>query len=322
MMAMRKVAIFFIVFFFALSCPGFAFWIWTPQSNRWENPKYSVKDSPQEQLEIAQEFLQSENYKDAMREFRKLIKHYSKSFEAPLAQFGIAECYEAMGQPYKAFQEYQKVIEKYPFSDLGPQIVERQYLIGEQLLEHPEQSKFVRTFMGSEYDVVDIFRTVIKNAPYGPLAAVSQYKIGLYLFEKEMFQEARDEFVKVVYDYSNSEWVKPAKYHIALVDTARSAEPGYDQKITQAAVRQFEQFVDTYPDAKLTQEAQEEILQLQEKEAESSFLIARFYEKQKKYDAAKIYYQSIIDQFPDTSWSTKAIERISIVEDHQSKQNK
>lgn len=321
-MAMRKVAIIFIVFFFALSCPGFAFWIWTPQSNRWENPKYSVKGSPQEQLEIGQELLRSENYKDAMREFRKLIKHYPKSFEAPLAQFGIAECYEGMGQSYKAFQEYQKIIEKYPFSDLGPQVVERQHLIGERLLEHPEKSKFVRTLMGSEYDVVDIFRTVIKNAPYGPFAAVSQYKIGLYLLEKKMYQEARDEFVKVVYDYSNSEWVKSAKYQIALVDTARSALPGYDQKITQAAVRQLEEFVDVYPDAELVSKAQQEISQLQEKEAESSFLIARFYEKQKNYTSAKIYYQSIVDQFPNSSWAPKAIEQISIIKDRQNKQKK
>ncbi|NCA95884.1 MAG: outer membrane protein assembly factor BamD, partial [Methanomicrobia archaeon] len=125
-----------------------------------------------------------------------------------------------------------------------------------------------------------------------------------------------------VYDYSNSEWVKSAKYQIALVDTARSALPGYDQKITQAAVRQLEEFVDVYPDAEFVSKAQQEISQLQEKEAESSFLIARFYEKQKNYTSARIYYQSIVDQFPNSSWAPKAIEQISIIKDRQNKQKK
>ena len=58
--------------------------------------------------------------------------------------------------------------------------------------------KFVSTLIGSEYDVIDVFRTVIKNAPYGKYAAPSQYQIGLYLSEKGLLQEARDEFEKVI----------------------------------------------------------------------------------------------------------------------------
>ena len=62
------------------------------------------------------------------------------------------------------------------------------------------KSKFVSTVIGSDYDIVEIFRTVIKNAPYGDYASIAQYKIGLYLQGKQMYQEARDEFEKVIND--------------------------------------------------------------------------------------------------------------------------
>jgi len=296
--------------------------MWTPETNRWINPKYAVKDTPEEQLQFGKEIFEQKDYKVAMNEFQKLIKHYPKSREAPEAQLYIGECYEGLDQQHKAFEEYQKIISKYPFSDLAPEVVEREYNIGEKLLKHPGKNKIVQTIIGAEYDVIDVFRTVIKNAPYGQYAPVSQYKIGLYLMEKKMYQEARDELEKVINDYPDSEWVKPARYQIALVDSARSGGAEYDQKVTRAAVEEFEDFVSVYPDAELSKKAKEEIALLQEKDAENNFLIAKFYQKQKKYEAAKIYYKSVIDGFPGSPWATKAEKKISDIEKQIQKQKK
>ena len=78
--------------------PSLAFWIWTPETNKWENPKYSVKDTPKEQLAAADQAYQAKNYSKAILEYEKLIKHYPKAKEAPAAQLGIARCYEDMGK--------------------------------------------------------------------------------------------------------------------------------------------------------------------------------------------------------------------------------
>lgn len=319
---MRKY-IFIITSIIVLSCttPGFAFWIWTPETNKWVNPKYAVKDTPQEQLVFANEYYQQKDYPKALLEYEKLIKHYPKAKEAPIAQLGISRCYEDLGKEYRAFQESQKVIEKYPFSDLAPEVVERQYKIGERMLQNPNKNQFVSTITGGDYDVVDVFRTVIKNAPYGKYAAVAQYKIGLYLAEKKMYQEARDEFDKVLNDYPESEWVKAAKYQIAVVDAARSSGAAYDQKVTKAATEAFKEFVQEYPDAELSAKAKEEIGQLNDKEAENNFLIAKFYAKNKKYEAAKIYYNAIISDFSNSRWATLALEQLKVLEKKGEKAN-
>lgn len=304
-------AVLLIVFIFSSATSSFAFWVWTPETNEWINPKYHVKATPAEQLAYAKTSYDSKDYDKAIKEFRKLLKHYPKAREAAEAQFYIGLSMEAEDKLYDAFKNYQTVIDKYPFSDLSPQVIKKQYELANSLLEGREKrNKFLTAVAGDSYDVIDIFKAVIKNAPYGELAAPSQYKIGLYLQEKQLYQEARDEFEKVVNDYPDSEWAKAAQYQIALVDSSRSTKAQYDQGVTKIAVQEFEDFVKSNPDAELSNKAQEHIHKLRDKEAENTFLVAKFYEKQKQYDSAKIYYNTIVDEYSNTKWATKAMERL------------
>jgi outer membrane protein assembly factor BamD len=288
-----------------------AFWMWTPETNKWENPKYAVKETPKDQLDFALGFYEAKKYKEAVRELNKLLNHYPRAKEAPDAQYYIAKSYEDQNQLYQAFKQYQTVIDKYPFSERSGEIVKLQFDLGVRMLEGKAKNEsWMSELQGADYNIVDIFRAVIKNAPYGPYAAASQYKIGLYLLENNLYQEARDEFEKLVNDYPDSEWAKAAKYQIALSDAKRSTEPQYDQKITQSAVKEFEHFAETNPEAELSDDAKKQIATLREKEAENAFIVAQFYEKQKNYSAAKIYYQSVVDDYETSSFASKALEKI------------
>jgi outer membrane protein assembly factor BamD len=288
-----------------------AFWVWTPESNKWVNPKFTVKDTPEEQLKHALEFYENKEYKEALDEFKKLLQYYPKAKEAPDAQFYIGKIQQDEGNLFEAFNAYQVVIDKYPFSNLVPDIVKRQYEIGNALLEGEGKRNIVLSaVIGGNYNVIEVYRQVIKNAPYGEYAPPSQYKIGLYLQEKKLFQESRDEFEKTINDYPDSEWAKAAQFQIAMSDAKRSAGAGYDQQITKSAIQEFKNFVEIYPDAELSRNAQQEIFGLREKEAENNFVIAQFYEKRKEYKAAKIYYSTIVEDYKDSRWVPKALEKI------------
>ena len=310
---MRRKILFSVLFFSLVSSQAFAFWVWTPESRKWVNPKYSVKETPQKQLEYGLEIAKAEEYKKAETEMAKLIKHYPKAREAAEAQFYIAEFQEKQGDFNKAFESYQMVIKKYPFTQRTNDVVRRQYEMASRLLDgHSEKKKegFLAKVMISNVDLEEILSQVIKNAPYGEFAAPAQYKIGLFLKGEGLLQEARDAFEKTVNDYPDSEWAKAARYQIALADADRSAGAGYDQKITASAIEGFKEFVKDYPDAELSKEAKDRISLLREKEAENNFLIAQFYEKQKKYDAAKVYYLIIMNEYADTDWARQASEKV------------
>lgn len=301
-----------------MPCQSFAFWVWTPETNQWINPKYAVKDTPSEQLKYALGFYEMKDYKQTVQELQKLLKHYPRAREAPDAQYYIGKCFEDQGELFNAFKAYQEAIEKYPFSERSSQIIKIQYDIGLRLLEGQKDESLLEVIKGGDHNVIEVFRAVIKNAPYGELAPISQYKIGLFLMEKKLYQEARDEFEKVINDYPSSEWAKAAQYQIASTDAQRSTNAQYDQKITQAAVEEFKEFVKVYPDAELSAQAKTKIQELRDKEAENNFVIAEFYEKQKNYSSAKIYYQTIVDDYSDSAWSKKALLKIQEVSQKES----
>ncbi len=309
----RKILV--VILFIGMAClltkQGFAFWVWTPETNKWVNPKYAVKETPAEQLQYALTLYEAKEYNDARRELGKLINHYPRAREAADAQYYVGRSWEDQGKLREAFENYQMVIDKYPFSERSAEIVERQYHIGLKLLEgEGRRSEFSQAFSGVNDDIVNIFEAIIKNAPYGNLAAPSRYKIGLYSLENNMFKEARDEFEKVINDYPDSEWAKAAKYQIAVSDAQRSSDAPYDQRVTQTAVEEFRKFVEHYPEAELSDAAKKQIQELRNREAESQFQIARFYEKRKEYGAARIYYQTIAEEFKNSSWAADALRKI------------
>ncbi|MBF0489690.1 MAG: outer membrane protein assembly factor BamD [Candidatus Omnitrophica bacterium] len=309
---------FLLTLFFSLTCltQAHAVWIWTPQTGKFINPKWAVKSTPKEQLEYGLAFLEGKKYKEAIAEFKKLIKFYPRSKEAPEAQYYMGKTQETLSKPYEAFKVYQVVIDKYPFSERAAEIVDIEYQIGNQLLEgRNKKGKIVEVFIGGDDRVIDVFRTVIKNAPYGKYSAISQYKIGLYLKEKGLYDEARDEFEKTVNDYPTSEWAKAAQFQIAMADTKRSANPQHEQKTTQLAIEGFKEFVKSHPESELTPEAKNQISRLRNKESENSFVIAQFYERQKNYKSARIYYNDIINKYADTVWAPKALMRLKIIGD-------
>ncbi len=288
-------------------------WVWTPETGRFINPKWEVKPTPQDQLEYAQSFRDQGNCKKAMAEYKKLLKAYPRAKEAPEAEFFTGQCLEDMVKPYEAYQAYQLVIDKYPFSERAAQIVGLEYNIANHLLENKGRSKWARVVIGSDDRVIEILRTVIKNAPYGRYAAISQYKIGLYLKEKGDYQDARDEFEKTMNDYPTSEWAQAAKFQIAMADTNRASDAQHEQKVTGIAMEEFSEFVKSHPDSQLTPEAQAQMARLKDKEAENNFVIAEFYKKQKNLKAARIYYREVINNYADTSWAPKATAILKII---------
>lgn len=307
---MFRALLILILCLFSLVKPAFAVWVWTPQTNKWVNPKYSVRDTPAEQLSFALTYFNEKDYLPAIREFQKLIRHYPKAREAAEAQFYIGSALAQQGKLREAFAAYQLVVDKYPFSERAAEIVQLQFGLGEKILQGEGEKGFFGAVVGSSDEVVKIFEAVIRNAPYGPLAPEAQYRIGLYLMEKKLYQEARDEFMKVINNYPESERAKAAEYQIAYSDSLRSVAPQYDQEITKAAVVGFEDYLRRNPGSELSDKAREKIGKLREKEAENHFVIAQFYEKQKNFAAAKIYFQTVIDDYQDTSWARKALEKL------------
>jgi outer membrane protein assembly factor BamD len=303
----------------AFTCqPASAYWIWTPKTGKWINPKHAAKSTPKEQFDYAKSFYDAKKYQDAEREFKKLIKAYGKTREAAESQYFLGLIQEEQGRFYEAYQAYQKVIDKYPFFEKIQEVIGREYNIAE-LFMSGEKRKALGIQLPVENPAIEILSKVVENSTYGPLASKAQYKLGLVLKELGRNYEAEEAFNKVLTNYPDSEWSEPAKFQIASVRSLTSRGSDYDQGAAKEAKEKFEEFVKEYPDAVLSKKAEESIGQLKEKEAESHYNIGRFYEKQQAFDSAKIYYEDVISNSPHSPWAVKALERLRVIETRKGK---
>lgn len=310
---MKRIIIIFLIFWGFFIRSAYPFWIWTPKTGKWVNPKTAVKPTPKEQFDFAKSLYDIKNYEEAKREFRKLLKSYPKAFEASESQYYLGLIEEALGNLYEAYLAYQKVIDKYPFSERIQEIIEREYKIAEGFMTG-EKRKMMGVTLPVENPAIEIFTKVIENSTYGPLAPKAQYKLGLVLKGLMRYYEAEEAFNKIISNYPDSEWAEAAKFQIASCRQAVSRGPDYDQGASEEAKRKFEEFVREHPDAALSREAERNIEQLKEKEAESNYNTGRFYEKQKAYEAAKVYYNDTINNYPSSAWAVKSLERLQIME--------
>jgi outer membrane assembly lipoprotein YfiO len=310
----RKIAAIFIGSALALSMmsgAAMAYWVWTLETKKFINPKYAVKDTPREQYNWAMSFYGVKDYKRASVEFEKLVKNYEYSEYAANAQYHAGLSYDNMGKYYIAFQNYQKTIDNFPHVSNIDEIIARQFNIA-NMYAAKSNPKVLGTDIMTSYDrAIEIYKKVVDNAPFGKLADEAQFRMALTMKDAGLYDEATVAFQKIMDDYSSSRFYEQARYEMANSAYKASLKPAYDAAPTDKALKAFEEFTSATIDKRLNEEAQKTIKRLKNKVAEKSFMTAEFYERQKHYASAIIYYQDVINKYPDSSFAEISKVRIA-----------
>ncbi|MFC1576984.1 outer membrane protein assembly factor BamD [Candidatus Omnitrophota bacterium] len=288
-----------------------AYWVWTPGSKKFINPKYAVKDTPEEQFAWAMGFYNAADYKKAVAEFEKLIKNYEFSEFAAKAQYYLGLSYEKLEKYYYAYQSYQKIVENYPYSENLDDAILREFEIANYYLNRKNPKFLGSDIMAPLGRAIEIFQKVVENAPYGEYADQAQYNLGHAFKKAERYDEAVQAYRKFLDEYPSSPLLDEARYQLALCAYKASLSPAYDQEPVDKAIKAFEEFIDDASDPDLVEEADITLQRLKDRAAQKAFEIAKFYEKQKKYTSAVTYYQDVVDNYPDSFFAFISAERMS-----------
>lgn len=278
-------------------------WRWTPETGRWVNIRKLPRESPELQLEYARGLYQEGKYREALRETEKFDNFYGESEFADDNQFLRGEIRLATGDEFKAAQEFQQVVANYPDTDLYDDVIDNQYAIGDQLYEKG-QVRLKRWWWFNRKRplrrAADVYEMVVENQPFTPEAAEAQYKIGLTHQARKNYYEAAYEYRRVIEDYSNSDWVDDASYALVQSYEALALPPDYDQSPSQLTIRAIDDFTSRFPSDERVEEVAPIRDEMVERIAQQRLETARYYERQRDFDAAKLYYQIIVDDFAGT----------------------
>lgn len=298
-------------------------WLWTPETGRFVRMGDLPKETPELQVEYERSLLLEGDYKAAWTETEKFEQYYGDSDFADQNQFIRGEIRYAQGKYVAAAEEYQKVVTVYPGSTLYDTVIERQYDIGDTLfnkgmkktkgktggaMSHAPLS-WVRAIQRRPFkQAIEVYTIVIENQPFTPEAAEAQYKIGKCHFAREKYLEAGFEFRRVIEDYPDSEWVREASFDLTRAYEESALDPDYDQAPSKLAIDSISEFERRFPDDPRVEQRKEVSAEMRESIAEQRYRSARYYERRRDINAARIYYEVTAYEFSGTKASSKAIE--------------
>jgi outer membrane assembly lipoprotein YfiO len=273
------------------------------------------RDRAQDQLEVALAALEKNDHRLALKAARRTVEVWPLSDYAPQAQFVIGRCYEAQGKDEKAFAAYQQVLEKYPKIENHQEILLRQYQIATRFLAGQWFKLFgVIPFFPSMEKTADMYTKIVKNGPYSDIAPKAQMDIGAAREKQSDYAMAVKAYERAADRYNDRKDVAAdALYKAGLAYNKQAKTAEYDQSIAGQAIATFIDFIALFPNDARVPEAQKLITSLKTEQARGSYETAKFYEKNKKWDGAKIYYNEVLIKDPQSHLASAARERIDLL---------
>lgn len=156
-------------------------------------------------------------------------------------------------------------------------------------------------------DAAEAFETVIqigRGTDYGQEAqfylAESYFKDGRYLL-------AASEYERYISLFPRSEKRQEAQFMEAYSYYKLSPRYKLDQSYTHTAIEKFHLYNSRYPNSDRVDEASKYITEMRSKLAKKLYHSADLYMRTDQYEAAIIYYDLTIDQYPETIWAQRAL---------------
>ncbi|HEX04061.1 MAG TPA: outer membrane protein assembly factor BamD [Bacteroidetes bacterium] len=134
----------------------------------------------------------------------------------------------------------------------------------------------------------------------------AQYLLAESHFEMDEYIISASEYEKLISQYPRSPLVEEGEYKLGLSFYELSPKYQKEQVYTDKAVEMFQLFIEDFPNSMLVSEAEERILELRTKLAKKEFQAGRLYHRMGEYKAARLYYQSVLDNYYDSEFAEES----------------
>jgi outer membrane protein assembly factor BamD len=250
------------------------------------------------------------NLKRAIRAYKTLVKRHPRDKLAPTALYHAGQLQEQLHMYTPAADSFRELVERYPSSPNFEQAIEGQFRVGEAYL-NGKKLKVLGIAVASALDrAVAIFANVVRTAPYGKYTARAQFDIGLAREKQGANDAAIQAYQAVVDKFPNEPIAVDAQYQIGYIWFTAAQRGTKDAAAAASAKTAFQDFLFHYPKSEKAAQARANLDILEHKQTANSYKVAKFYDKQKYYRAAVIYYNEVIRQQPGSEESNEAKKRI------------
>ena len=118
--------------------------------------------------------------------------------------------------------------------------------------------------------------------------------------------EAQSQFERLLRDYPESDSAAAASFHLGEALWGQSRGPAFDQEYTTKALEQWDGYLRAYPGHWLNAEAGRRRQAARERLAEKLDRAGTLYLKLKRTGPARVYFQRVLDEYPDVTIAADA----------------
>ena len=270
-----------------------------------------MSGNAQELFSKAQEAERNGNLKRAIKAYQAILRRHPKDTLAAGSLYRMAQLHEERRAYLKAAECYGRLADRYPKSEHFDESIEALFRIGERYLAGRKVKILGIPFKASMDQAVGIFSAIVRVAPYGKYAARAQFGIGRAREKQGANDAAIAAYQAVVEKFPDDPLAADAQYQIGYIWANATKSGTYDPSAPANAKTGFQDFLSSHPNSEKAAQARENLKMLERKQTSTAFQIAKFYDKQKSYRAAAIYYNEVIRQQPGSQESERAKKRIA-----------
>ena len=143
-----------------------------------------------------------------------------------------------------------------------------------------------------------------------PRVYQARYYVAQAHFNDGEYVTAATEASRLAGDLGRLDLADDARFLACDAYRELSPRPQLDQEYTRAALEHCSALVDYFPDSEFAGPATEIVNDMWSKLAEKVFEAGDWYQRRRGYDSAIIYFEDVVDRYPNTAWAPRALGRI------------
>ena len=151
------------------------------------------------------------------------------------------------------------------------------------------------------------FETVVSIGRGTDLGQQAQYLLAESYFNDRRYLLAASEYDRYASFYPRSERREDVDFKAALCYYELSPRYRLDQSYTRQALERFRLFNSRYPNSDRVVDSAQYITQLRNKLARKQYEAAEFYKRTNRFSAAIVYYDLVLDNYPESQWAEQAL---------------
>ncbi len=301
-MRTASVLVFFSVL--ALSESSFADWVMAPST-----PRVTELASP----ELGKDYKRVLDYWHRQK-YKKVVKLCDRLLKARPAHpdrvedlyYLKAEALYQMEELSKSQKSFEKLVKEFPHTQHLHEVTKRQLTMARAFLGNFRTKLFGLPLYRTPGRGIKILESIFERDPYGSFADDAQVEMANYYFHKHNYLEAGERYKLVYVNYPRSELREPAAFRWTQSIFLEGQGPAYDSTYLTESRHAFEAFLAEFPGSKFASSARQALEKIVGLQAEVYFDAGRFYERQRKLEAARLYYRLTASRFPETERAKQA----------------